>query len=203
MKALAGIVLAGGEGRRMGVTKALIAIDGATLVERHVARLVDVGCTSVVVVARDTAADLVRSVLRPSREVQVHGVTTGSQAASLAAGLRALDAHGGARDDVIIVTPVDMLPAEAETHRALLAHLEGSTLAVTPLHEGRGGHPVMVRRSVLAPYEGALADTLPSLRDVLASAGASRRRVEVGDPRVLGDLDTPSDLRALVRAPSA
>ncbi|MET0594285.1 MAG: NTP transferase domain-containing protein [Polyangiaceae bacterium] len=197
MTRLAGIVLAAGEGRRMGGTKALIELEGASLVEHHVSRLAEIGCTSIVVVARHTAADVVRSVVGRSREVRVEGVTTNSQAASLAAGLRVLDAAGSAHDDVIIVTPVDMLPASSETHRALLACLDGSIVAVTPLHAGRGGHPVILRRQLLAPYEAARDDEPPSLRDVLAGAMESRRRVEVDDPRVLGDLDTPADLRAL------
>ena len=197
MKTLFGIVLAAGVGRRMGGTKALIAIEGATLVEHHVARLAEVGCTSIVVVARDAAADTVRRVVDKSREVRVLAVTTSSQAESLAAGLGALDAAGGTRDAVLIVTPVDMLPASAETYRALLACLEGSTLAVTPLYAGRGGHHVIVRRALLAPYEATMLGALPSLREVLAHARESRRRVEVDDPGVLGDFDTPSDLRAL------
>ena len=197
MTTLSGIVLAAGEGRRMGRTKALIEIDGATLVEHHVARLADVGCTSIVVVARDAAADAVQRLVGQSRAVRVLAVTTSSQAESFAAGLRALDAAACTQNDVIIVTPVDMLPASAKTHHALLACLEGSTLAVTPLYAGRGGHPAIVRRGVLAPYEATFSGELPSLREVLANTMESRRRVEVDDPRVLGDFDTPSDLRAL------
>ena len=40
MTILSGIVLAAGEGRRMGSTKALLEVRGSTLVEHHVARLV-------------------------------------------------------------------------------------------------------------------------------------------------------------------
>lgn len=98
-----------------------------------------------------------------------------------------------------------MMPAEAATHQALLASMTGATLAVTPVCRGRGGHPVIVHRSVLAPYEAqarpdalAKGSALPSLRDVLAAADAERRRVEVDDENVLGDLDTPSDVHALL-----
>jgi CTP:molybdopterin cytidylyltransferase MocA len=112
------------------------------------------------------------------------------------------------RDDALIVTPVDMLPAEARTLHALLACLTGEALAVTPLYGGRGGHPVIARRAVLASYEApiaraaiplSLALPLPSLREVLHELADRRLRVEVDDPRVLGDLDTPSDVRALRR----
>jgi nicotine blue oxidoreductase len=197
MTTFAGIVLAAGVGRRMGGTKALIEIDGTTLVEHHVARLADVECKQVVVVVRHGVAEIIARLLRRFPAVRVESVATSSQAESLAAGLRVLDAGSRTQDEVIIVTPVDMLPARAETYRALLACLHGSTSAVTPLYAGHGGHPVIVRRAVLAPYESTVPGELPSLREVLRCAMESRRRVEVDDPRVLGDLDTPSDLGAL------
>ena len=200
VRGMAGIVLAAGEGRRMGGAKALLQLDGATLVERHVARLVEVGCTSIAVVVRPAIADVVRTLLRAHHEARVHAVLTGSQAESLAAGLRGLGSAGSAPHDVLIVTPVDMLPAEVETHRALLEHLTCAALAVTPLYRGRGGHPVIARRAVLARYEDGLRSAPPPLRDVLVEAAELRRRVEVDDPRVLGDLDTPDDVHALLDA---
>jgi molybdenum cofactor cytidylyltransferase len=200
MTTLSGIVLAAGEGRRMGGTKALLELAGATLVEHHVARLVEVGCTLIAVVVRPFAVDVVRTLLCAESAAHVAGVSTSSQAESLAAGLRMLDEVAGARPDAIIVTPVDMLPAEARTHHALLACLSATTLAVTPLYNGRGGHPVIARRALLAPYEALPQSThtaLPPLREVLRQALDARRRIEVDDPRVLGDLDTPADVRAL------
>ena len=199
MTPLFAIVLAAGEGRRMGGAKALLELEGATLVEHHVTRLLEIGCTSIAVVVRPETADVVQRLLCAQHEARVEAVTTSSPAESLAAGLRVLDAAGSTPHDVIIITPVDMLPAQAGTHRALLARLSGTALAVTPLYGKRGGHPVIARRALLTPYETVQPGTLPSLREVLAEAVDSRRRVEVDDPRVLGDLDTPSDVRALSR----
>ena len=203
MTTLRAIVLAAGEGRRMGGQKALLEIDGATLVARHVERLLEVGCSSIVVVVRPEAGPRVSELLRAHEAVRVETAATRSQGESLAAGLRRLE---GSRGDVVIITPVDMVPAEAGTHQALLGSLTGAALAATPVYRGRGGHPVIAHRSVLAPYErraegtihGAPEPVPPPLRDVLAEAGDARRRVEVDDERVVGDLDTPSDVRALL-----
>jgi molybdenum cofactor cytidylyltransferase len=193
-------VLAAGEGRRMGGAKALLLVEGVSLVQRHLQRLHEAGCRSVALVVRPTVAPLVAELVRATPQaacVQVVAALTDSQAGSLAAGLRALLAVE-ARLGPVLVTPVDLLPPKAETVGALLAALQGDVLAATPLCRGRGGHPVAVRAELLTPYleGGAWHEELPSLRDVLARAAHRRVRVEVDDEGIHGDLDTPSDMRA-------
>lgn len=190
MARLLGIVLAAGHGRRMGGAKALLEIGGRALALRHVERLLEVGCASVIVVVRpETARALSRRLHDPRVSIRI--AWTASQAESLAEALRLLPASSG---DTLFITPVDMLPADVSTHHALVNALTGTTLAATPTFGGRGGHPVLVQRSVLVPYETAGPD-LPPLNEVLAST--TRARVEVTDETILGDLDTPSDVAKL------
>jgi CTP:molybdopterin cytidylyltransferase MocA len=63
-----------------------------------------------------------------------------------------------------------------------------------PRHRDRGGHPVVLRAAVLAPYRGGAPP--PPLREVLRALGSACARVEVGDPDVIVDLDTPSEIAA-------
>jgi CTP:molybdopterin cytidylyltransferase MocA len=197
-------VLAAGAGRRMGGTKALLVVDGVALVQRHLQRLHEAGCRTMAVVVRPDVAPVVAELVGASllaSWVRVVAASTDSQASSLAVGLRALLAGEGsgaeARGAALLVTPVDMLPPKVETVGALLAALQGDVLAATPLYRGRGGHPVAVRGELLAPYlSGGSPEAAPSLRDVLLGAAQRRVRVEVEDAAILGDLDTPSDVRA-------
>ena len=55
----AGLLLAAGEGRRLGRPKALVDVDGELFVERVVRVLRDGGCDPVVVVLGAAAADIV------------------------------------------------------------------------------------------------------------------------------------------------
>jgi CTP:molybdopterin cytidylyltransferase MocA len=183
---LSAIVLAAGEGRRMGTPKALLEVGGVTLVERHVGRLVELGCEAIAVVVRPEVA--VAPSLRSMACVRIVEARTASQAESLAAGLRALEGI----DDPILVTPVDLMPPGLATLRTLLDALAPSVDAVTPVHGGRGGHPVIARHRVLAGSSTGL-EGVP-LRARLAALGPRRLRIPVEDASVLGDFDVPADL---------
>lgn len=186
---LGAVVLAAGQGRRMGGNKALLLVDGCSLVRRHVARLREVGCAHVVVVVPTKRVVAVREELGAFDAVEIVGADTSGQAESLAAALSHV------AGDVVVVTPVDLVPPRAATMQALLAALTPPFAAVTPTWEGQGGHPVVIRREWLVEFERGFAP-LPTLHDVLRGLGTRRLRLPVDDAAVLGDLDTPQDLPA-------
>jgi molybdenum cofactor cytidylyltransferase len=169
------IVLAGGRGLRMGGPKALLCVDGSPLVVQHVRRLREARCDRIVVVVPSGArAKVVVDAVVLARD-------TPSQAHSLVEAVRALGPC-----DRVLVTPVDFTPARIETLNALAAR-DGQV--VVPRYHGRRGHPVLVRRNVLRGYERGEARPL---REVLA--GARVLEVDIDDPAVLRDYDTPADL---------
>jgi CTP:molybdopterin cytidylyltransferase MocA len=170
------IVLGAGLGRRVGGRKARLLVEGEMLIVHHVRRARSAGFAPLVVAHPDDRAEF-------EGLAQVAVSTAPDQAGSLAVGVRALPADA----EVVLVTPVDVLPASDGTLRGMLGVLTADVLAVTPICEGKGGHPVLVRRSVLDAY----ADAQPPLRDVLSALGARRVRWETDDRSVLGDLDDP------------
>jgi nicotine blue oxidoreductase len=188
---LVGVVLAAGSGARMGGSKALLLVDGAPLARLHAERLREAACEEVLVVTRP---ELLETFAADARCVES---TAPDPAGSLAVGVRALQV---APTDVVVVTPVDALPARAATIRLLVEMVLAGAEAATPQHGGRGGHPVVVRARVLAPFADALRSP-PPLREVLAALGPARVRVETADPGVPLDLDTPEDVARVTGSP--
>jgi molybdenum cofactor cytidylyltransferase len=185
----AAVILAAGEGRRMGGPKALLELAGEPLLRLH-ARALGALCPVLVVVRPAIAAE-VRQLL--DSRVRVHEGEAATQAASLGLVVRELStcAQPGS---AILITPVDVMPASEATLKALCSALEPGRLAATPAYRGRGGHPVLVRMELL----GALLDPSSepaSLRTLLASAGRKRVRVEVSDAHIVRDFDTPEQAR--------
>lgn len=187
-----GLVLAAGAGERMGGNKARVMIGDEPLAVLHARRLREAGCSAVVLVTRPEVAPLFVQDTR----MRVAISTEAQQAGSLIVGLEAA-ALDGAPDAIVVVTPVDALPARAETIEQLVAAVQAGVEAATPRHGARGGHPVVARARLLT---AACADKLP-LRDVLLALGVKRLRVDVDDPAIGSDLDTPADVVRLTGAP--
>lgn len=167
------LVLAAGKGSRMGGPKALLLHDGEPLARSHVKSWPN----AIVVVRREVAAKL---ALPP--HVRVVESTEDDElgpAGSLRAAVRS-----GALDgvDVVVVTPVDRMPATRETIEALVRALEAHDAA-----RPSRGHPVALLGSALRLRY--LDEALP-LRDVLASLDTTIVDLPACAAR---DLDTPED----------
>jgi molybdenum cofactor cytidylyltransferase len=184
---LGGIILAGGESRRMGRPKALLAYRGSTFLE-HLVELLLEFCDPVLCVtgahdAEIRAAVTARLVYNPEWG---HGQLT-----SLQAGLRALPPA----TERVLFTLVDHPAVE----RATIARLRTSSAPVSiPRHAGRRGHPVLFDAALIPEFLALPADR--SARDVLERHAAKIEYMDVEDPSVLADIDDAEAYRRLDEA---
>lgn len=184
--AVLGLILAAGKGGRMGGPKARLLVGERTLAKAHAERMQEAGATRIVVALGPDDATL---DVRPGVVVES---TEPEQSGSLA---RALTALAPAPDDVVLVTPVDALPARIATIHALVAALARRFDAAVPTYGDARGHPIAARASVL------LAGVGRPLREVLADLGERRALVGVDDPAVTTDLDTPDAVERALGGP--
>ena len=174
------VVLAGGASRRLGRPKALVDFFEGTVLSTIVERLVAHGVETVVVVH----PDLVEATADLPCRVVVNPWPDDGRTGSLHLGLAEL----GASATDVLICPVDRPGWDQAVLEALL-NTHGD--AVVPTHEGRAGHPLLVRGDALVRI-AALARDAP-LRDALPS----RTLVGVDAPYLHVNLDRPQDLEAL------
>jgi CTP:molybdopterin cytidylyltransferase MocA len=140
---VAGLVLAAGGGRRIGVPKALLRLDGQLLVERAVAVLREAGCAPVVVVL-GAGADRVRAEADLGNAVVVeNGEWATGLGSSLRAGLAAL-ADTPADAAVVLLVDTPGVTAEAVRRVAALPYRQALVCAT---YQGRRGHPMLFGRA--------------------------------------------------------
>lgn len=186
MNAVAGLLLAAGEGSRLGRPKAVVEVGGVRLVDRGVAMLRDGGCESVVVVL-GAAATEVQGAVTVRNPYWRSGMGS-----SLRVGLASLPESA----DAVVVALVDQPLVGAEVIRRLsAAYGSGAGIAVAS-YGGAPRNPVLLRRD----YWSRVAQTAVGdvgARPFLRANPALVAHVECGDIADPADVDTPADLDEL------
>jgi CTP:molybdopterin cytidylyltransferase MocA len=183
---VAGMLLAAGEGSRLGRPKALVEVGGQTLAERGVALLRDGGTDPVLIVTGAVPLTV------PSAHAVHNPDWRTGMGSSLVAGLRALGA-GGTDCSAVVVALADQPLVGAEAVRRLIAAWrEGASVAVAA-YDGKPRNPVLIAREHWdSVIELATGDT--GARPFLRAHPDLVRLVECGDTGSPYDVDTPEDL---------
>jgi len=195
---IAAVILAAGAGRRLGgVAKALLphATAGSYLAA-IAATARAVGLVDAVVVVGAPYGDEVAAHARQlGLRVRGNPAPERGMASSVALGFAAIAAGPAA---AAWLWPVDHPAVAAGTLRRLLGALDragpGAADVARPCHRGRGGHPPLIVRARW-PALAACADHPDGARGVLRAARVIA--VEVDDPAVIHDVDTPADREAI------
>lgn len=188
---VAGVVPAAGASMRMGTPKALLDPGGRSFVSAVVGALVGGGCDPVVVVTGPGQDEVGRRAEAAGAAVLVNPDPGEGPITSLRLALAVLGSDVGG----VALLPVDHPTVRPETVAALLAAFgrSGAPL-VLPALGGRRGHPAVFGR----PLFPELLD--PGLeggaRAVVHRHAAEALMVDVDDPGVLADIDTPAAYRA-------
>ena len=180
------MVLAAGKSQRMGVNKLLLKLGGITVLDRVLSSLEASRVEAVFVVLGHRPEDLrsiidahaAEAVLNPDYE---EGMTSSFKAGlsnvSVDAAFLCLGDQA-VLDHVLMDRMIDAMEANPEA------------LLVSPVHEGKRGHPVLFRNALFSEIMGLGRGK--TLKDVVEGHGDRHLEVE-GDIWCTLDMDTPED----------
>ena len=180
---VAGLLLAAGDGSRLGTPKALVELGGERLADRGVRLLREGGTAPVIVVTGAAPVDLLGVIIVHNPDWRA------GMGSSLVAGLRALPASSGA---VVVALADQPLIGPGAVQRLVAAYLEGASVAVAA-YDGSPRNPVLLARQHW-PQVIELADGDVGARPFLRAHPGLVRVVECGDTGRPDDIDTPADL---------
>ncbi len=190
------ILLAAGEGRRMGgVAKALITLQGVPLISRQLVALSGAGIDEVVVVtgyARHAIEEQVRSYVVTLAHNEAHA---DGQQSSVRAGLAALS---GPFDAVIIMLADQPLIGAGDLTELIGAFKKRpSGHVVVPVVNGQRGNPIVLDDQALARI--LASDTNLGCRQLIDREPELVHAYQTGNTRFVTDLDTLDDLQQLAQ----
>jgi molybdenum cofactor cytidylyltransferase len=188
-KALAGVVLAAGESRRMGKPKQLLPFGEHTILERVVDTLLTAGVGEVIVVLGHLA-ERVRPVLgnRAVRAV-VNASYRQGMLSSVKCGVRAI----GAEHDAVLFALGDQPHIEsAVVSEVIRSYRAGNAGIVIPRYGTKKGHPIIID---LQKYREAIV-SLPDdvgLNTLMQEHADDVRLLDVATEDIIRDIDVPDD----------
>ncbi len=182
----------------MGQSKALLTCpDGRTFVRALADALRQGGIDRPLIVGRaddDGLRAEVEAIGHGAQLVINDDADRGGQLSSLVAGLQQADRPG---IRALLVVPVDAPLVTADTVATLIAAFSATAAPIVRARfEGRNGHPVLFSRAMFDQLRAA--DPRVGAKAVLRAHARAIVNVDVDDPAVVGDVDTPEDYRRLL-----
>ncbi|MFD8225855.1 NTP transferase domain-containing protein [Streptomyces massasporeus] len=193
-RAVAGLLLAAGGGRRLGGRpKALLRHRGRPLVEHAVRVLREGGCATVHVVLGAQADDVRARASLPGCVLVDNPDWEQGMGSSLRAGL---DSLAGTGAPAALVSLVDQPGIGPEAVARVLAAYEGEESLASAAYDGERGHPVLFGAAHW-PGIAATATGDRGARAYLKEHRTALTLVECGDVARPFDIDTEADLAHL------
>ena len=175
-----GIVLAAGASKRLGSHKALIEIEGQTLVQLVCSKLQSAGL-SVTVVTRNSLKQKIENLL-PNVSTVVNPNPELGRTGTIQRGIESIGTGP------LLIIPVDRPGFSLETIN-LLCKTNTTTI---PTYEQKGGHPIAITSQDCENILEAEPD-IP-LRELI-----SPERIHVDDPHLHLNIDTKQDVKQLIK----
>jgi CTP:molybdopterin cytidylyltransferase MocA len=183
---VAGLVLAAGEGSRLGGPKALVELAGERLVDRAARVLREGRCDPVYVVTGAVTVEVSGAI------TVVNDDWATGMASSLCTGLAALPESA----DAVVISLVDQPGIGADVVIRLGRRLDEGHQLVVATYDGRPRNPVGLARPLWAAASAsAVGDE--GLRAFIRGHPDQVEAVECADIADPADIDTPADLAAV------
>ena len=196
--AVAGVLLAAGQGSRFGRPKALVELDGRTLAERGVTMLRAGGADPILIVTGAARVDL-----GPDHQARIvyNGEWRTGMGSSLRAALRALTEpevgqKAGLEVGAAVVALADQPLVGAEAVSRLIAAYQAGAGVAVAAYGGKPRNPVLLAREHW-PEVIAAATGDQGARAFLHARPELVTLVECGDTGRPDDIDTPADLERI------
>lgn len=194
---IGGVVLAAGASVRMGRPKALLPYGGSTFLECILGALDAAGIGAVrIVVGEDAAAIRERFPALVETTLVRNPNPEEGMLSSVRVGVSALPEGV----EAFLLWPVDHPLVRASTASALVqAWREWNAPVVLPRHRGKRGHPVLFSVGTIPELLSAPDDR--GARHVVEAHAGDRLEIEVSDPGIVADIDTPEAYESVFGRP--
>ena len=182
---IAGLILAAGQGKRLGAVKPLMAADHAVLLDRVVKQYRKAKLDELIVVLGHDARQIVQRIPLNGIKIIINSEHRVGLSSSIQRGL----AHVSSRFDAVMIGSGGMPLVTSKTIDTLIAEYNKSKKGiVVPVHDGKHGHPIIVDMKYLETMLELRGDAGP--KAMLDTHANDVHEVSVDTDEVLIEIDT-------------
>lgn len=185
--------MAAGGSERMGQPKQLLPVRGRPMVHHVTSALVALGLPQVIVVTGAHKEAVGAALADLPVDIVVNESWAEGMSSSICAGLRALCPDLQA----VLLVLADQPALTTDLLQSLVAHYRASGAPiVAPVYRGRRGNPVIFDRALFPELLAVRGDR--GGRSLIERYREQAELVEVDDPAVIADVDSPEDYRRIM-----
>lgn len=191
------VIPAAGHSSRMGRPKLALALGDRTLLEHAIGALREGGVRHVVVVVGPHVPDLTAIATAAGADVCPLPEPTPDMRSTVERGLQWLEErYHPAADDLWLLAPGDHPGFGPDIVRLLIDAGRAGHSIIVPVHGGRRGHPTAIAWKHVAGIRALPADQ--GINSYLRKHASDMLELDVAEPGVLLDVDTPEDYQRAV-----
>jgi len=185
------LILAAGQSKRMGQPKMLLPWGTETVLSHVITVFRKAGLEDILVLTGGAREQVENEIAYLNiRTIFNEQFTQGEMLSSIQCGIRSLT-H---KTQAILIGLGDQPQVQARSVRMVCdAYRESNSKIVVPSYNMRRGHPWLIERSLL--HDLMILESPQAPRDFLNAHRKKIQYVNVDDPGILADLDTPEDYR--------
>ncbi|MDQ2952966.1 MAG: nucleotidyltransferase family protein [Chloroflexota bacterium] len=186
------IVTAAGSAERFGGKKLLADVGGEPMLDRTIRCLLEGDVSEVIVVVGTDGRKALERDVNAMNDARVRPVENRQPERGMFSSIQ--EGVRTASGDVLLVLPGDMPFVRSDTVRTVIQQWTKTRGIVSPRYNGKRGHPVALplglRDEILA------TPATSNLHEVIKRHLDQRTDLDVDDPGIVKDVDTPADLEA-------
>ena len=191
MHAVAAILLAAGQSRRMGAFKPLLPFGKHSVIETCINNLRAASVDEIVIVVGHRAEEVQAHLKEGNLRFAINPDPESEMSASIACGVEQISSDA----EALLIALVDHPAVSGDIIRQIIDEWKTGARLVQPEHKGRGGHPVIIDLR----YRDELLDldAQKGLRGFFELHRAEVHRLSIDSPYIARDMDTWEDYARL------
>ena len=185
------LVLAAGSSKRFGSRKLIAKLPGGETVLRRTLNRIKLALPNVTVIS---SIELYSSISPSDSEIEIFADSHKGMGASLSHGIKLSQ-----KSNACLVCLADMPFIQTSTYREIASKLTKNNIVV-PVYKGKQGHPVGFGERFFRELASLSGDK--GGRTLIDKYSDSTSYINVDDPTILYDIDTPEDLEKYINLTS-